>query len=250
MQRKCPNCGLTNTRRSSIRAYELTPRHIFLSPYRCRDCRHRFWVVSRNVYYLSAVVGTALVAGGAAWNLRTILDAPHPEPDKQAAPAGAFAATMARAQKYDADAEYELSAMYAHGYGVPKSEVEALRWLERAAEHGNVVAQFELGTALREGRGAVQDYERAVKWIRRAAEGGHGPAEFALGLMYRSGTGVAVDNVKAYTWLNLAASRGVQDAAMVRDVVLSRLTPAEVIEAQSEARRLSDALPSPAPAER
>jgi uncharacterized protein len=249
MHRKCPNCGLHNTRRSAVRAYELTPRHIFLSPYRCRDCRHRFWVISRNVWYLTGIVGAALVAGAVAWNMRTLLEGPSAEQENVSVPSGDFAATRARAEKNDPEAEYELSSMYAHGYGAGRSDVEAQRWLERAAEHGNVMAQYDLGLALRDGRGAVQDYDRAVKWIRRAADNGHGPAQYALGVMYRSGTGVPADNVKAYTWLNLAAARGVADAAILRDQVLSRLTPAEVIEAQSEARRLSDALPNaPTPA--
>jgi len=245
MPRRCPNCGLANTRRSSIRAYEVTARHIFLSPYRCRDCRHRFWAISRNVYYLAGIIGAALVAGALSWNLRTLLDSPLVTPDNAVAATGEFAAIKARAEKNDADAEYELSGMYAHGYGVAKNETEAQYWLERAAQHGNVSAEYDLGMAFREGRGAVQDYERALKWIRLAAENGHSQAQFALGIMYRSGTGVPADNVKAYIWLNLAAARGVVDAALVRDVVLSRLTPAEVLEAQTEARRLADSPANP-----
>ena len=134
--------------------------------------------------------------------------------------------------------------MYAHGYGVAKDENEARKWLERAAQHGNVVAEYEFGIALRDGRGTLQDYARAVGWIRNAAESGYGPAQFALGVMYRAGTGVPADNVKAYTWLNLAAARGVYDAAVVRDAVLGRLSPSEVSEAQAEARRVGESLPN------
>ena len=245
MQRQCPNCGRLKTRRSSVRAYELTPRHIFFSPYRCRDCQHRFWVISRNVYYLAAIIGAALVAGALSWNLRTLLDGPRGAPDHAAPTGGQFAETMVRAEKGDRDAEHEVAVMLEHGYGVPKNETEARKWLERAAGHGHVVAEYEFGLALRDGRGAVQDYGRAVEWIRRAAENGHGPAQFALGVIYRVGTGVPVDNVKAYTWLNLAAARGVYDAAVVRDAVLGRLSPSEVVEAQTEARRLAEALPNP-----
>lgn len=245
MQRKCPACGRLNARRSSVRAYELTPRHIFFSPYRCRDCRHRFWVVSRNMYYLAAIVGGALVTGAVTWNLRTIMDTPASAPQRATPDEGQFADAVRRAERNDGDAEYEVAFMYSHGYGVAKSEIEARKWLERAATDGNVAAEFELGIALRDGRGGVQDYERAVKWIQRAAESGNGQAQFALGNMYRSGTGVPVNNIKAYVWLNVASARGVYDAAIVRDAVLGRLSPLEVIEAQAEARRLSETLPNP-----
>ena len=244
MQHKCPSCGRLKTRRSSVRAYELTARHIFYSPYRCRDCHHRFWVVSRNVYYLGGIVVAALVAGALSWNVRTLLDAPRNDADPAALANGQFAGILSRAQKNDPDAEYEVSAMYAHGYGVAKNDAEARKWLERAAQHGQVTAEYEFGLALRDGRGVLQDYARAVGWIRSAAESGYGPAQFALGVMYRAGTGVPADNVKAYTWLNLAAARGVYDAAVVRDAVLGRLSPSEVIEAQAEARRLGESLPS------
>ena len=53
------------------------------------------------------------------------------------------------------------------------------------------------------------------------------------------GLGIPIDNVKAYVWLNVAAAQDVPGAASARDSVLPRLTPAELQEAQAEARRLS-----------
>jgi len=250
MHRKCPACGHLNTRRSSVTAAELTLRHIFLSPYRCRDCRHRFWVISKNAYYFAGVIGIALLAGAGAWNLRTLMDSRPVDLEVATQITGQFADLIKRAEAADRDAEYDVAVRYAHGFGVAKSEIEARKWLERAAEHGHIAAKYEFGVALRDGRGAVQDYERAVKWIRLAAESGHPQAQFALGNMYRAGTGIPVDNVKAYTWLNLAAARGLADAAATRDSVLSRLSPAEIIEAQAEARRLSETIPGPPPANR
>ena len=86
--------------------------------------------------------------------------------------------------------------------------------------------------------GTVQDYEGARKWMQLASEAGNGQAQLALGLMYRTGLGIPVDNVKAYVWLNVAAAQGVPGATGARDVVLPRLSPAELQEAQAEARRL------------
>ena len=243
MRRKCPRCGHYKTRRSVVRTHELKTRNVFLSPYRCRDCQHRFWVVSRNAYYLATIVGVALVTGAVTWNLHALRASPEPVRPVQAS--GNFAAVIKRAQASDPDAQYEVAQMYSTGDGVAKSDTEARKWLERAAEQGHIAAEYELGIALREGRGAVQDYERAAEWIQRSAEHGHAEAQFALGMMYRTGTGVPADNVKAYTWLNVAAARGVSDAAAVRDATLNRLSPQEVVEAQAEARRLSQVLPAP-----
>jgi TPR repeat protein len=129
--------------------------------------------------------------------------------------------------------------MYAHGIGVPGNKKDAETWLERAAQHGNIDAQYELGNALREGLGMVQDYDGAAKWLGLAAANGNADAQYALGQMYRAGMGVPADNAKAYVWFNLAAAHDVAGAIAQRDAVLHVLTPAQVLEAQAEARRLS-----------
>ena len=59
----CPECGSARVRRSSIRGSE-AGAHRFRSPYRCENCRHRFWVVShrtRIAATVAAVVGFAAV---------------------------------------------------------------------------------------------------------------------------------------------------------------------------------------------
>jgi TPR repeat protein len=239
MQRKCPQCGGLNVRRSSIRAPEESAQHTFLSPYRCRDCRERFWVVSRNAYYLATIVGVALVVGALAGHVALTPDKRASAPEQTAQYAERFTDLAKLADKSDPAAEYELAMMYMNASGVPKNEIEARKWLERSAGHGNAAAQYELGLALRDGRGAIQDFPGAMKWINLAAEAGYGRAQFALGVMYRLGTGTPVDEVKAYTWLNLAAAQGVDGAAAVRDAARTKLSPAEIALAQSEARRLS-----------
>lgn len=240
MERKCPKCGGLNVRRSSIRAVEVTAQHIFLSPYRCRDCRERFWVVSHNAYFLATIVAVAFGVGALAWSIGITPEKRVSVPE-QAVPDAERVTDLAKlADNGDPAAEYEIAMMYTHGSGVPKNATEARKWLERSAGHGNVAAQYELGLALRDGRGGIQDYRGAVKWINLAAEAGYGRAQLELGIMYRRGTGTPVDDVKAYTWLNLAAAQGVEGAAAVRDAVRTRLSPADIDLAQSEARRLSE----------
>ena len=238
LAKTCPSCKSFNARRSTVRTTEVTLRHLFLSPYRCRDCRTRFWVLSKNSYYLATGVGFLVLVGALAWSMRTFYEMPRAEQEKPIQKDARLPDLLKLAANNDPIAEYELARMYGNGYGVPKNLQEEHKWMERAARHGNIQAQYEFGVALRDGHGTVQDYEGARKWIQLAAEGGNGQAQLALGLMYRTGLGMPVDNIKAYVWLNIAAAQGIPGATAARDVVLPRLTPAELQEAQAEARRM------------
>ena len=236
MLSKCPACSSVNVRRSTIRPSEALAKPRLRSPYRCRDCGERFWVVSRRANYVASLTVFAIVAGIVAWNVVGSPEQPRRDPGVDA---GSLSDTFTRAARDDPIAEYKLAQMYAHGTGVAGNKKEAQTWLERAAQHGSTEAQYELGNALREGVGVVQDYERAEKWLQLAAATGNGDAQYALGQMHRAGMGVPTDNVKAYMWFNLAAAQDIAGAAAQRDAVLRVLTPDQVLEAQAEARRLS-----------
>jgi hypothetical protein len=249
MLAKCPACGSLNVRRSSIRPAEKTAAPRLRSPYRCRECGERFWVISKRANYLAGLAGVVIVAGAFAWNVVGVPDDPRREQTRANATAE-LADLMKRAHADDPVAEYKLSRMYARGNGVETDKKKAQMWLERAAQHGNSDAQYELGNALREGFGVVQDYERAVKWLQQAAMSGHADAQYSLAQMYRSGMGVPTDNAKAYVWFNLAAAHDVAGAAAQRDAVLRVLSPDEILEAQTEARRLSQATGKQSPVAR
>jgi TPR repeat protein len=241
MASKCAACGSLNVRRSTLRPSELSDRPRFRSPYRCRDCGERFWVLSRRTNYLAWLGTIVVVVAVIAWNVRGAPGAASNELERATASEASFRATLSRAEQNDPAAELDVSHLYAHGVGVERSRQEAHRWLERAALHGNTDAQFELGNALRQGTGVVQDYQLAAKWLELAAENGNADAQYALGQMYRSGVGIGPDNAKAYIWFNLAAAQDVAGAALQRDAALRALAPEQIVEAQAEARRLSDA---------
>jgi TPR repeat protein len=241
MLAKCPACDSLNVRRSSLRPAEKSSTPRLRSPYRCRDCGERFWVISKRANYLAGLAGVVIVAGAFAWNVVGVPDDPRREQQRISASAE-LADVIKRAHSEDPVAEYKLARMYARGNGAELDKIKAQMWLERAARHGNADAQYELGLSLREGIGVVQDYEGAERWLRQAATGGHADAQYALGQMHRSGMGVPINNAKAYMWFNLAAAQDVAGAAAQRDVVLRLLTPAEVLEAQNEARGLSQTL--------
>jgi TPR repeat protein len=236
-----PNCKSFDVRRSSVRTLAVSTKPRLRSPYRCRNCGERFWVISKRAFYLAGVAGIAMVAGAVAWNVVGALDESRHGPKPTAPDAARFAEAVKLAESNDPVAEYRLAHMYASANSVSGNKKQALAWLERAAEHGNIEAQYEFGNALREGFGVVQDYERAAKWLQLAAEHGNADAQYALGQMYRMGIGVPADNAKAYVWLNLAAAQEVAGAAVERTAVLHLLSSGQVLEAQAESRRLSDA---------
>ena len=247
MLHSCPSCKSFNARRSKVRSSEVTLRNLFMSPYRCRRCRTRFWVLSKSSYYLGGLLVGVFVLVIVAWHASRVIDwidVTKEASSRDHGPAFDSAARLEEllklAQKEDPNAEYQLAQLYANGYGVPQRPQEELKWLQRAARHGNVQAQYEYGIALRDGRGTLQDYPEARKWIQLAAEASNASAQFALGQIYRTGLGIPADGVKAYAWLNVAASQGVPGASAARDGLLPRLSAAELHEAQAESHRLEE----------
>jgi TPR repeat protein len=53
------------------------------------------------------------------------------------------------------EAELRVGPLYLEGSGVPRSQTEGMRWLERAASHGLVEAQSLLATLYMHGFGAA-----------------------------------------------------------------------------------------------
>ena len=112
------------------------------------------------------------------------------------------------ADQGDPKAQFYLSGMYSHGWGVPKDEREGVKWCRKAANQGLASAQRHMGTAYRQGWGVPQDIQEAIRWFRKAAEQGNGAA-FAnlVGLYARNGAryGVPQDYREAAKWLHKAA---------------------------------------------
>ena len=147
------------------------------------------------------------------------------------------------AEQGEVKAQANLGQMYSDGRGVPQDYATAAAWFRKAAEQCSDRAQLKLGFMYYEGRGVPQDYAAAVSWYRRAAEQGEVRTQHNLGSMYANGQGVPQDYVQAHMWFNLASSRyeasDKEDLAQVvknRDLVASKMTPAQIAEAQRLAR--------------
>ncbi len=186
----------------------------------------------------------------------------------QLTPEQKFAATLKKAEMGNAEAQGNLGWMYFHGEGVPKDEAKAAEWLQKAAVQGDAVAQVNLGRAYASGKGVPKDAAKAVEWWQKAAVQGHAEAQVHLGRAYSSGEGVPQDEAKAvewwqkaavqghagaqvklgsmyylgsgaskdvvlaYAWMNVAASAGAADATKFRAMMETRMSVAELAEAQ------------------
>jgi TPR repeat protein len=84
----------------------------------------------------------------------------------------AFSSLTKAAEQGNADAQFNLGAMYAIGQGVAKDQKTAVLWYIKAAEQGNAYAQFNLGAMYAYGRGVVKDEKTAIFWYTKAAEQG------------------------------------------------------------------------------
>jgi TPR repeat protein len=141
------------------------------------------------------------------------------------------------AEAGDSVAQFDIGVRFWTGNGVPKDYSEAVRWWRKAADQANLSAQYNLGWCYYFGEGVGTNYSEAVKWFREPAEYGHGKAQLGLGGCYANGRGVPEHHIEAYKWLNLAAAQGVEDAAKLRDLLATVMTPQQIAEGQRRASR-------------
>ena len=79
---------------------------------------------------------------------------------------------------------------------------------QRRAEMGDSYAQFELSERYRWGKSVAQNQETANYWLQRAAEGDVVVAKYRLGIYYYEGAmGFRKDKAIARTWLDKAAAQ-------------------------------------------
>ena len=180
------------------------------------------------------------------------------------------------AEQGHAEAQYRIGRMYSRGdtgyihepFGVTQDFKEAVKWYRLGAEQGHVGAQYSLGLIYDAGKVGLPQNSEAVKWYRLAAEQGHEEAQhnlvlmyalkgdyataykelkpfaeqgneeaqYNLGLMYARGEGVTQDEVIAHMWLNISASNGIENVKENIDIVESKMSSEQLVEAQKLAR--------------
>jgi hypothetical protein len=155
---------------------------------------------------------------------------------------------LAKANKKDLTAQFELASRFNYGRGLPKNTSEALRWLRKAAQAGQEDAARLLAVKLYNGHNVLPDFGEAMKWAAMLADKGDIPAQLMLANMYANGEGSNRDLVQAYKWYAIAAvgekregskeepkPEQVQSAVDSRDKLAGLLTDEQEAQAQKMA---------------
>jgi TPR repeat protein len=102
-----------------------------------------------------------------------------------------------------------ISFMYENGLGFDQNDEQAVYWIQKAAELGDVYSQFKLAMIYKNGTDSKsQNLGKAVYWLKKSAESNYAIAENELGVMYYNGTGVTQDYAKAIPLFEKAAEQG------------------------------------------
>ena len=132
--------------------------------------------------------------------------------------------------------------------GAATDIAESLTWYRRAAEGGDRRAAWRLCRMYGEGITVERDDVEAMRWLKKAAtlrKGGK--AQQRLGHMHEHGIGTAVDLIEAYKWYDLAVTSGFREIFDELDLQAVRadrlrvernLTEAQVMEATDRCRAL------------
>ncbi len=123
------------------------------------------------------------------------------------------------ADREHAMAQWQLGSMYLIGRvgseGVDQDFYQARRLFERAANNGEPLGMTDLGRLYANGKGVAKNYSVAIKWFERAIEKRDRGALVALGSMYETGKGVSKDKERANEFYRKAADLGDRVAAEI-----------------------------------
>jgi len=183
---------------------------------------YKFSLSEKIILHKSAVLwaGGALLLTGGLWlgsGIPRQFRSTQPEtPSKMTKPLIASASADSRtptwledvrqrAERGDSDAELKLGAAYANGQNGVENYTEAVKWLTRSADHGNVTAAAVLG---------------AFDWAGRGVTQGHGLTE---------------EYVDAYMWSAIAEAQGDEASSYRAAILQSRMSAVELAEAKRRA---------------
>jgi len=146
------------------------------------------------------------------------------------------------------EAEYRIARCYLEGTGVPRSQLEGGRWLERAASHGYIEAQSLLAALCVHGLAgdasddpmraggpqagqlfavdtpADPDFKSGLKWARQAADAGSAKAQALLAYILTYGPEPMCNLAEAHRWYERSAAAGCPEGNLGYALSLARHT--------------------------
>ena len=122
---------------------------------------------------------------------------------------------MASAFAGYAQGQGTLGRYYLLGQLFPKDLVNALKWLEKAAEQDYAPAMTALAAMYMFGDGVKVNGKKAVELLTKAIEQGDDEALYLRGVCSEKGIGVAKDPEDAKIWYAKAAEKGITKSALM-----------------------------------
>ncbi|MCH8078958.1 MAG: SEL1-like repeat protein [Proteobacteria bacterium] len=104
--------------------------------------------------------------------------------------------------------EYEEAFIDSIEVAPDLDDIGSVSDLQPLAVRGNANAQYQLGALFYQGKGVQRDFVQAFLWYRRAAQQGHADAQYSLGNMYLMGEGIKQDDYHARQWYEKASEQG------------------------------------------
>ena len=184
----------------------------------------------------------------------------------------AFALYARAARTGLAEAEYKVGRSYLEAAGVPRSRVEGIRWLERAADPtsgptsggGHVEAQSLLAALYLHGLGGpgdpgaaasgadrglfagnetqAPDFLIAARWARMAAQAGSADGQAVLAYILTAGPEPMRDLAQAHDWYKRSADAGCPQGALGFALSLARDAPDDKVGGEPTHRLVAEYL--------
>ncbi|MGI4852212.1 MAG: tetratricopeptide repeat protein [Janthinobacterium lividum] len=114
----------------------------------------------------------------------------------------------------DPVSQYNLGLKYYLGEAIPRDDIQADYWFEKAAEQGHAMGQWRMGVKCFEGRNGPKDLIQAFNWFQKAEVQDCLAARHDLGKMYFYGNGVDEDVTKGLQLITDSAQKDNYDAQM------------------------------------
>lgn len=251
MALRCTHCGSERIYRSRFRPGERSAGNLFLSPYRCRDCKARFWRTNPSSYLVaigaggslaifSALIWIGFFADGTSWKYtpdQISADQTTANTQDQITTSSTSSPLSTAIERGDTINLQTVTQKKPQVLPDPSdNRLYTVNLFLDKAQQGDADAQYQLGILYLTGRGTLQDFSEASKWFELAAEQNHPLAQYELGLLHQIGQGVEMDYEKSYMWFNLAAAAGVEQAVRARDKAMRALSRAQLSSAQQASR--------------
>ncbi|MEP3436737.1 MAG: tetratricopeptide repeat protein [Hoeflea sp.] len=113
------------------------------------------------------------------------------------------------------DAQYALAQIYSNTVGVPEEKrARAREFMEKAARAGFDTAQLDYAIWLIDGIGGPKDYENGFRWMQIAANRGNVVAQNRMAVLHINAIGTSGDPVEAAKWYILSRRAGYDDRSL------------------------------------